>query len=554
MALKRIYYSLTETSRQDDPDNPGVYDIFYETQESIWDDEAKTLTKSTGSDRYTGGYSGAPEPPGGYSWPADVPVDAYTVPAAGMPGHVAGRQGQYTTIYHDQAGDVLREYSPVCDLRVFNLVGRAPENGSATGAVEFNASTSAAWVSASLTNQGSGPFSPGTPLVQVAPGRLAIQQVPPGTYALSVEDERQCAVGFNPLLLVTVPLAPPPVVRGCTDQEASNYNALATENDGTCRYAPRWLGLWHPDGIQATLPATSATSAYVSGEVWAGFPPGHELAAGRPMALVATVRATVSPRTGLATFNLAPYLRGTVGSLQTDGGRRLDRNAATADSEDLFTGFRLWVGGQIRASGYALNSSLSEVDLERHRTQNLPLSPFGRVLPRWAGYPVRYSGMGADATGRYGVLGVGEFAGAGDSFVSTVTLPCPRHGLPVCWLAPEGGYGYWVFSGNHSYGDDIAEGQTYSEAGTGELRLSQREGSRRTIEASSGVFSRQSFADGLRTLRRAAQAWYQPGGVGTAWVPIVLRSGSFPAYREGRRRYEVTIQFTEAGAVAVQGQ
>ncbi|OON69891.1 hypothetical protein B0919_03825 [Hymenobacter sp. CRA2] len=36
------------------------------------------------------------------------------------------------------------------------------------------------------------------------------------------------------------------------------------------------------------------------------------------------------------------------------------------------------------------------------------------------------------------------------------------------------------------------------------------------------------------------------------WVPILLKGGSFPTYREGRRA-QTTIQFTEALPAAVQG-
>ncbi|RPD45820.1 hypothetical protein DNI29_16860 [Hymenobacter sediminis] len=74
------------------------------------------------------------------------------------------------------------------------------------------------------------------------------------------------------------------------------------------------------------------------------------------------------------------------------------------------------------------------------------------------------------------------------------------------------------------------------------------------MEAYSGVFSEKAFVEGLRTLRRAVQAWYQPEGPGTEWVAIVLKAGTFPAYREGRRRYEATISFTEARPQLVQGQ
>lgn len=559
MAQELLLETFAEIDRGPHPTRPGATLVRYDYTVRTWDTSAKYVEGFTDIWQHTGGYPGAPDEPRSYSRPLDLPADAYTVPGPGQFGHIAGREGEYTTIFHDGAGDVTRTYAPRCDLRVFNILARAPVVAGGLGAVEFDVSTRAASVrvhAESLAGQGG---TVGTSLVNVAPGRLAIQQLPPGRYVLYADDANDCFTDFGANLEFTVPpftAAPPPAVRGCTDEDASNYNPLATVNDGSCVYTPRWSALWAPEGMPVAVAPTAGPAgtplAYVSGEVYAGYPASHPFAGFRPQVKVADVRATVSPRTGVAEFNLAPYLRGQVGALQSDGSRRLDLNSSEAQLQDLFVCYRLVVGGRAQASGYALNSALASQQLAE-LPDGAPLTPFGRTLPVWPGYDYFLSHRKNHEDGRGGFVARATPQDIGFPAKRLVYLPCPRYGLPVAWLAPEGGYGYWVFSGNHSHGDEVAEGQAYAEAGTGELRYSSRNGSRRTLEASSGVFSQRAFAEGLRTLRRAVQAWYQPGGPGTAWVPIVLRSGSFPAYREGRHRYEVTIQFSEA-AVAVQGQ
>lgn len=169
------------------------------------------------------------------------------------------------------------------------------------------------------------------------------------------------------------------------------------------------------------------------------------------------------------------------------------------------------------------------------------------MLPVWAGYGLPVSVLDV-------VAGVVQELEATASGQRLVHMACPRHGLPVAWLSPEGGFGYWVFSGQPVYGDEVGEGQPYHESQTQELRYSSRAASRATVEAYSGVFSEKALVEGLRTLRRAVQAWYQPEGPGTEWVAITLKGGNFPAYREGRRRYEATISFIEARPQFVQGQ
>ncbi|RPD45821.1 hypothetical protein DNI29_16865 [Hymenobacter sediminis] len=214
-----------------------------------------------------------------------------------------------------------------------------------------------------------------------------------------------------------------------------------------------WAGLWAPGGIPVTVsPQAEEAPAFVEADLYAGFPEGHPLAANRPLTFVSAVRATVAP-SGVATLNLAPYLRSEVGALLSSGSRRLDLNSLTAQTEDVYVGYQLTMGGQIIAQGYALNSVLSTEQLVAY-VAGRKLSPFGNVLPLWPGYEYQVSRLRADFTVE-AVKGGPGLSGGG----AYIYMPCPRYGLPVAWLSPEGGFGYWVFSGQPVHGDEVGEGQ-----------------------------------------------------------------------------------------------
>lgn len=435
----------------------------------------------------------------------------------------------------------------VCNLLISAVVVTGAPTATGQGSLEMQVSTRAQTYTAVVVRLSDNQRFALSPVY--TPGLFTLGQIPIGAYRIELTDSNGCTASQEYTIS-----APAPVV-GCMDEDASNYNPLATESDVTlCTYTPRWVGVWSPDGVPVWhRPAAVPSVAFASADLYAGYPAGHSLHSVRPLAYVATVRTTVEP-SGLARFDLAPYLRAELGALQADGSRRLDLNSSTAQTDDLYVGFRLEIEGRGVASGYAVNSVLSEFRLEELRSGQDPLWPFGKTMPRWGlVFDYTVSCLVNDTSGRLGKVVVARPEADPDNDWREVQLPCPANALPVAWLSPEGGFGFWVFRGNHAYGDEIGEGAPYTEAGTQELRYSSRAASRETVEAYSGVFSDRDLVEGLRTLRRAVQAWYrpQPGG---PWVPIVLQGGTFPAYREGRRRYEMTIQFTEAEPQYTQGQ
>lgn len=335
-----------------------------------------------------------------------------------------------------------------------------------------------------------------------------------------------------------------PVV-GCQDEYATDYDPTATQA-GSCSYSVNWRSAWGPEGVAVRVAAVAGqVEAFVTATLRAGFRDGHPLAAERPLADVATLRATVGPD-GYATFILGPYLRPLLGAADGAGGYRYDLNSATAYGADLYVGYELRrTTGELLEHGYALNAAVPDSWLPSSGR----LSPF-EVLPLWSGFDDYRLPLVTD----YNLSQYGELLNEAAGYLTPTTrLPCPPNPLPVAWLAPGGGYGYWVLQGKTQLTDAVSDGQQYQEALTGELRYSERGASRRTYQASSGVFKGPGLAEGLATLWRSPQVWLQPV-VGGPWVPVTIGSGEFPVRRIGVLRIEFTITFTEAAAQYAQGQ
>jgi len=377
--------------------------------------------------------------------------------------------------------------------------------------------------------------------------------LPPSTYTLRVTDNSTPTPQVVSGEVTVLPYAPP--VAGCQDEYADNYDPAATSGGAaSCTYTPRWRSVWGPAGMAVRVPAVAGqTTAYIAAELRIGFRAGHPLADARPLGEPLALRATVGPD-GYATFRLAPYLWPALGS--DDGaGRRLDLNAPDSFGSALFTGYELrrTTAGELLEHGYALNAAVPDAQLITRLDadgNSLPLSPFTQALPVWPGfddYQVALVSPGAKGFDSVGSSTPDDFG------LPTYRLPCPANPVPVAWLAPGGGFGYWVFSGRPQLSDEVGESQGFTEALSGERRWSQRGESRGTITASSGVFNGTIFGEGLRTLWASPQVWYQPqpGGV---WVPVTLEGGSFPVRRVGLARTEVSLTFTEAVPHYAQGQ
>ena len=369
----------------------------------------------------------------------------------------------------------------------------------------------------------------------------------PSFYTLQVMDSTAPTPQVVGGQVEVLPYAEP--TPGCLDEYADNYNPAATSSDNSCTYTPRWRSAWQ--FMEVRVPAVAGQlTGYIAAELRIGFRPGHRLADERPLGAPLKLRATVGPD-GYAIFRLGPYLRPQLGAADGAGGYRLDLNSATATLGDLYVGYELRrPTGELLEHGYALNSAVPDTQLQ----EGTVLNPFWPLLPNWPGfedYPV--SQLYTTPLGSTYLPGTGFVQSNGLADYDTTTLPCPLNPLPVAWLAPNGGFGYWCFSGRPTLGDTAGDGQQYREASTGQQRLSDPGDSYQTYKATSGVFRGDALLTGLRTLWRSPQAWVQlvPGG---EWVPIVVERGTREVGRMGVLKNEVPISFQLAAPEWAQGQ
>jgi hypothetical protein len=373
--------------------------------------------------------------------------------------------------------------------------------------------------------------------------------IPPGTYPVQVSDSGTPQMQASSSVTV---LPYVPAVNGCQDEYADNYEPAATTGGyASCTYTPLWRSAWQPMAVRVAAVA-GQLDGFISAELRIGFRPGHPLAADRPLGAPLELRATVGPD-GYATFVLGPYLRPELGAPDGAGGYRYDLNSPTAYDADLFVGYELRraVSDELLEHGYALNSAVPDAQILNY------LNPFYLAgFPVWPGFSDYIvtrrgvaNGSGGVGLGDYGVVYTEPADGGND----IVQLPCPPTPLPVRWLAPGGGYGYWVFQGRTQFGDSVGEGQAFREASSGQQRYSDPGDAYQTFKASSGVFKGEALLAGLRTLWRSPQAWVQlePGG---EWVPIFIPRGDRDVARVGIRRQELVLNFSLAAPEWAQGQ
>jgi len=101
--------------------------------------------------------------------------------------------------------------------------------------------------------------------------------LPPGTYDLNItqgtnsyigNQTNPCLVGFNALL--TVNPGPPAPTLGCTDAAADNYNAAATQDDGSCAYTISGCTDAAATNYDASATVDDGSCVYASGTLQIG--------------------------------------------------------------------------------------------------------------------------------------------------------------------------------------------------------------------------------------------------------------------------------------------
>lgn len=315
------------------------------------------------------------------------------------------------------------------------------------------------------------------------------------------------------------------------------------------------FGVWAVPGIRYIEAPDDPADVVVSRTLLPGFPPSHPIAVADPILAQGTypevaIRAT--NRNDAATFDIAAYCRA--------------RLVSTREPQPVDPSGRLWAAqlGVSNATAYLLDSGLNSSQLNGYLSAYL-LSPFRTLLPYWGAtwqyrtYYLQYLPTPAQLTIKMidveDTIEVSLELGGPPTSLATVSMPCPTYPLPICWLSPEGGEGFWIFSAKHTYGLTVGEGVSFYDAADTE-RLLSRGDVRDVVSVESGYLPNPALYDGLRTLFYTPQAWAYVGDYTLdtgEWLPIIIEGGERTDYRSGEKQRQATVRFRFADPIPVQG-
>ncbi|QIX61854.1 hypothetical protein HER32_11945 [Hymenobacter sp. BT18] len=496
MAQTPLLTTYNLLSQENDPQNPGVYNETYEVVAYVWDTVTKErLGPTTRTESYAQGYPGAPAPPQNFSWPTDVAVDTYTVPGVGQPGYVAGKVGQVATIMHDGEGGIVATYAQVCDLQI-GEPSFMPNGDDVDFVVSFT--TSAGDGQAELSVNGlpyNGVFFPSPVGDTLPPG----EQV-----TLAFRDRNNCvgSVAF------TVPLF------GCTDPEADNFNVLATADDGSCVFFPRYDAVHLPVLWNFTAPAT------LTGETALLFVIDTTPDAGATWNPIASLRRLVQPGDAVQ-LNLSEYLKAQFS---------IEPPVEGADPNLLVT-YRIRYGALpdfTGPTGTPIRTTRAHYVL--NATVPIPADDDRLSTAAYSSVPVGALGLRTDLDrGNQQVVNTATLA------ESATAWPCAARQL--FWLNERGGWDYGFWLGKHERGVSAQGGTVVRD-----YQNAPRYTSRGVVQPTATLYSDRltlTQAQVLWGIRRSIQV-YERTGLGT-YIPVIVQEGSFREYQETDKLFFVDV-------------
>lgn len=285
--LRETYTLLGQVGQVD------VYDVALD----LWDDALKTL--DTGSRSFSQA-TGTPAPDD-FSADTDFLMDEYQLPTDPQaPGYVAGKEGWRRRVYHDGGGGVTfdDEEPDTCDLALTGAQGFAPTSRGGFGYIQLQLTSSATSVRVVVRSD---PGGQQVADLTRAPGVIRVVNLLAGGYLLAGSDANGCSL---PQVPVTIP---PYQKAGCTIDGATNYDPDATDDDGTCVFAPaEWYAVGGLQPLPVALPVALSLTDTQGARRQNLYAEVELFSAGQATAF-ASFRRTI--RTATDTVDAAPYLR-----------------------------------------------------------------------------------------------------------------------------------------------------------------------------------------------------------------------------------------------------
>jgi hypothetical protein len=240
--IEKYVYIRRKFWLNETPDQPFAWDMYNKTTSS-WDTDTKKVVTTTvpyHDELYAGEEGREPFVYPTIILPLDELVDSYYIPRVSTSyGYIEGREGQFVKIKSDGLGWVYADYSGDTagnDTNPIILVSArttAPLKGQVNGKIDLEVKGGAP-----IPGQFFGVYLNGSPNgdpTNTATGKITLLR-PPGKYKVKIMEAYADPGEPNAFIEIELTIKEYAAIKGCMNPDATNYNADATEDDGTCKF------------------------------------------------------------------------------------------------------------------------------------------------------------------------------------------------------------------------------------------------------------------------------------------------------------------------------